>query len=520
MSPAITNCPRCGRRREVGGIQAGPAIRSSDCDECRDAARPPSPGLGAGQDVRPWTPWQIAAVSVLFGVGACGLVAGLNFVRLGKRQYLIPSVVTGLVLFVAVVGLVMFVVPDGAARLVGLLANSVAGFGFLLVQKPFFEGWKTANWRPKAGDRNKPNGMGRFVLASLAGLGLEIGVIAPLAALAGMHDAGSAFGAPPAGRPAEPASRAAAPLTAKELFTVKAYGNWDKGVAFSPDGKLLATGGEEKGKPWKPGAEDHVVRLWDAATGKEIRTFKGHKGVIQSVAFSPDGKLLASGSCDETVKLWDVGSGKTVHILRGHTHLVNVVAFSPDGKRLASASVDKTVRVWEVATGKEVRSLEGHTDAVFGVAFNPDGKLLASASLDRTVRVWEGATGKEVRTLKGHTDIVWGVAFSPDGKRLASASQDKTLKLWDVATGEAVRTFSGHTDAVASVAFSPDGKRLASAGGTADKTAKVWDLATGKDVLTLKGHTDTVHGVTFSPDGKRLASGSHDETLKVWELSD
>jgi WD40 repeat protein len=493
--------------------------RYAACDESRDAGRPPGRGTGREpQDVRPWTPWQIAAVSVLFGAGAGALAAGLNFVRLGKRQYLIPSVVVGSVLFVAVAAAVLFLVPDESARLVGLVANSAIGFGFVLVQKPYFDGWKAGNWRPKPGDRYRPNGLGQLVLASLLGLGLEIGVIALLITLAEVRPTERApGGALPADRPArlDPPA-AAAPPTATELFTVKkAYGSFDKGAAFSPDGKLLATGGEVK--PRKPSDEGHLVRLWDAATGKEIRTFKGHRGVIQSVAFSPDGKLLASGSGDETVKLWDVGSGQAVHVLRGHTHLVNVVAFSPDCTRLASASVDRTVRVWEVASGKEVRSLEGHTDAVYGVAFSPDGKLLASAGLDRTVRLWEAATGKEVRTLKGHTDIVWGVAFSPDGKRLASASQDRTLKLWDVASGEEVRTLSGHTSAVASVAFSPDGKRLASAGQ--DQTVRLWDVATGKDVLTLTGHTNTIHGVVFSPDGERLASGSHDETLKVWELS-
>jgi hypothetical protein len=151
-----------------------------------DGDRPPPSRRAqrsAPEDVRPWTPWQIAATSFLFGAGACGAAAGLNFVRLGKRQYLVPSVLAGLVVFVAAAALAMFLVPDEAVRLAGLLVNSAAGFGFALVQKPFFEGWRAANWRPKLGDRYKPNGLGQLVLVSLAGLAIEIVVVGLFATL-------------------------------------------------------------------------------------------------------------------------------------------------------------------------------------------------------------------------------------------------------------------------------------------------------------------------------------------------
>ena len=242
-----------------------------------------------------------------------------------------------------------------------------------------------------------------------------------------------------------------------------------------------------------------------------------HRGAVNSVAFSPDGKMLASASWDETIRLWEVASGESRRELKGHANRVRSVAFSPDGKMLASASNDQTIRLWDVASGESRRELKGHTHWVTSVAFSPDGKMLASGSSDNTIRLWYMASGESRRELKGHTNLVLSVAFSPDGKMLASGSYDNTIRLWDVASGESRRELKGHTNSVWSVAFSPDGKMLASASD--DQTIRLWDVASGKSRRELKGHSNYFKSVAFSPDGKILASASYDQTIRLWDVS-
>jgi len=277
-------------------------------------------------------------------------------------------------------------------------------------------------------------------------------------------------------------------------------------VAFSPNGRMLATG-----------SEDHTARLWEVATGKELAVLRSHEGVL-SVAFSPDGRTLATGSSDDTARLWEVTKGTQIAEL--HVALatsVFSVAFSPDGRTLATGSRD-TARLWEVATGKQIAMYTVALSPVSSVAFSPDGRTLVTGADDKTARMWEVATGKEIAVLRGHEWPVFSVTFSPDGRTLATGSGDRTARLWDVASGKEIATFRGHEEGVASIAFSPDGRTLVT-GGAWDKTARLWEVASGKEVAVLRVYQYGVASIAFSPDGRTLAIGSGDKTIRLWDVA-
>ncbi|WP_041779858.1 WD40 domain-containing protein [Allocoleopsis franciscana] len=271
-------------------------------------------------------------------------------------------------------------------------------------------------------------------------------------------------------------------------------------VSFSPDGKMIASA-----------SADTTIKLWKLNQTLP-KTLEGHNGIVNSVSFSPNGKLIASASDDKTIKLWSI-DGTLLRTFTGHQGWVKSVSFSPDSQQIASGSHDKTVKLWSV-NGTLLRTFTGHGDWVNNVSFSPDGKQIASGSNDKTIKLWS-VDGSGVKTLTGHEDWVKSVSFSPDGQQIASASTDKTIKLWNT-NGSFLRTLEGHTEWVNSVSFSPDGQQIASA--STDKTIKLWNTQ-GTLLESLKGHSNSVQGIRFSPDGKILASASEDNTIKLWSLS-
>jgi WD40 repeat protein/serine/threonine protein kinase len=349
-------------------------------------------------------------------------------------------------------------------------------------------------------------------------------------------------------------------VSGQKIQTLEGHGSFVRGLAFSPDSSRLACA------TWSE------ARIWDLATGKEVRVFihgEDRRNSFMSVAWSPSGRQLAT--TNQTVKLWEVASGKELITLDGQA--TRMVAFSPDGKRLAGASAPSTgtldarsgtVKVWDMADGREVFTLKG---TVRRLAFSSDGKRLAGTSELGTVKVWELAGGEELFTLKGPsgfttfsfdgsrlatissdsikiwdlansqdcltiaarksdvggTALIPGLSFSPDGKQLAGVSSDNAVKLWDVGNGQEIRTFTGHGARIGSVAFSPNGKLLATA--STDKTVRLWAPVSGKELQTLKQPTIAVRTVVFSHDGKYLASAENDDTVgaktkvRVWDLS-
>ena len=270
---------------------------------------------------------------------------------------------------------------------------------------------------------------------------------------------------------------------------------------FSPDRTLLATI-----------SEDGVVKVRSSSTSQELlNTTLPITGPALWIAISPDNARLATAMGSRAM-VWDLYTGQSLATMSGHQDMIYVLAFSPDGKRLATGSADMTARVWDANTGQELLVLSSQKGSINDVDFSPDGMRLATASDDGTVRVWNAITGQEQLSLTGDVAVV----FDLDGSRLVTGSYDGVTRVWDSASGKLLNTLPGHKATVNSISISSDGKRLATASN--DGTAKMWDVATGEELLTLTGHTGAVIGVAFSPDGKRLITAGTDMTFRIYTL--
>ncbi|MFL5588616.1 MAG: WD40 repeat domain-containing serine/threonine protein kinase [Ktedonobacteraceae bacterium] len=288
------------------------------------------------------------------------------------------------------------------------------------------------------------------------------------------------------------------------LYTFLGHSDQVWSVAWSPDGKRIASA-----------SSDETAQVWDATDGNHLNVYLGHSDSVYAVGWSPDGMRIASGSYDKTVQIWDATYGDHFYTYTGHSSWVWSVAWSPDGKRIASAGGDTTVQLWDATSGHRFYTYTGHSASVYAVAWSPDGKHIASASSDGMVQVWDAATGDQIYTYQPYSSPMWSVGWSPDSKRISSASSEGTVQVWDAVNGGHLYIYYGHSDFVRAVAWSPDGKRIASAGD--DRTVQLWDAAYGANPYTYSGHSNSVRTVAWSPDSKRIASGSWDKTVQVWK---
>jgi WD40 repeat protein len=293
-------------------------------------------------------------------------------------------------------------------------------------------------------------------------------------------------------------------------------------VAYSPDGKVVATGnvfGE--------------ITLYDPVAGKRARdSWVGHTRMVMQMQFSPDGKMLATGGWDTLVKLWDVATGKELHVLKGHTEPITFLAFSADGKMLASGSRDGTARLWDLDHPPETPLLKAHHNGIQPIAFSPDGRYIATGAWDRTACIWDVRNRRLLHTLPPQEWAVLSLAFSPDCRTLATGTAFSHLRLWDVATGrmrrklwEMPRTVGpNYVRTCNSLLFSPDGKLLVAGYGSTnwggrdyEPVLRVWDTATWRPLRTLHGHRHAISALAFSADGKILVTGSYDRTVRFWQ---
>jgi WD40 repeat protein len=330
-------------------------------------------------------------------------------------------------------------------------------------------------------------------------------------------------------------------------------------IAYSPDGKCLASARHEK------------IKIWDAETHKEVRTLRGHTGKVTALSYRGDGKRLASASQDGTVRIWDSARTEALFVFRGHVGSVGGVSFRPDGKFVASGGADETVRIWDARAEQGARQVPGTENVNHCLSVSPDGRLIAcwrwrepwlalvlvdaasgkelrvlrssvvksgwlggslalsldsrlvASALGNDVQVWDVGSGQERARFAGVSDTYRrGLAFSPDGGRLAFTASKDSVEIWDIRDRKRLAAYQGHHNAVMTIAFSPDGRRVASGGAAPGHPqrgeARIWDAVTGRDVCKLPEHGVFVTSAVFSRDGKRLVTGNWDSIVRVWDV--
>ena len=297
--------------------------------------------------------------------------------------------------------------------------------------------------------------------------------------------------------------------TGNKIHALEGHEHPTNSVAFSPDGRTLASTGSPHVNPkLNPYGR---IKLWDTRTGEQVRTLEGHLHTVGGVAFSPNGKVLASGGgwYDGTVRLWNTRTGEENRILEEQFG-VDSVAFSPDGIKLATANKG-SIRIWDVRTGERLRTL---VHWVGRFAFAPDGKTLA-ISRAGAIEIWDVQSGKKLKILHGLSGSILG--FSPDGTTLAIQGRNYTILLCDVRTGQVLQTLEGHTHYILSAAFSPDANVFASGGSYEDNTLRLWDVRTGDLLHVISFDEDGVETVAFSPDGRSVFTGSWHTGIRIWD---
>ena len=317
----------------------------------------------------------------------------------------------------------------------------------------------------------------------------------------------------------------------RELVCFRGHSGTVSSVAFSPDGKMMLSTSADK-----------TFRLWDVASGQQIRSESEKIENSRYVAplpagavFSPDGGKVVYMNSDQRIREWDLKVEMTWEVpsFSSDSSQSALVVFAPDARLLASVGTDNTILVWNVSTGKKLQVLKGHSGQVNSVVFTPNNRLL-SGSADGTIRLWDLNSGKELRTYRDNGG--WILACSPSGflaisYKAGGWGQEGVLQLWDLETGEPIRNLQGHVGPVNCAVFSPDGRRVLTGSGYGygfpdsatsaemeDRTMRLWDVGTGKELARYKGHSMGVTAVAFSPDGTRALSGSLDTTIRLWAL--